>query len=114
MVIHTVLDSHHGHSFLQDLHLAIFDGDRLWYSLLLPKLNGRLGVDHHHPGTFSDGTDYSFCNGIIMLRVWRTRLARRTLGHTEKLDGCSVIFAPSLIEQESVDLVYHRVYLGLK
>jgi hypothetical protein len=68
-------------------------------------LNWRLGVNYHRPGLFSDCTDHAFGNPILMVSVWRTWLVCCTAGREDISDGLIVVFSPSIIAPESLDLV---------
>jgi len=79
-----------------------------------PELNGGLGVNHHRAGLFSDCTDHAFGNTILMVSVWRAWLVCCASSREDILEGLIVVFSSSIITPESLDLVSHRVYSGLK
>jgi len=79
-----------------------------------PELNWNLGVNHHRPGLFSDCTDHAFGNTILMVSIWRVWLVCCTAGCENVSEGFIGVFSPSIIAPESLDLVSHGVYSGLK
>jgi len=72
-----------------------------------PELNGSLGVNHHNSGLFSDCTDHLFGNTVRMVGVWRAWLVCSTAGREDISKGLIVVFSPSIIAPESLDLVSH-------
>jgi len=79
-----------------------------------PEQNGSLGVDHHRQGFFSDCRDHLFSNTVCMVGVWRAWLICSNDGRKDISKGVIVVFSPSIITPESLDLVSHWVYLGLE
>ena len=78
-----------------------------------PELNWNLGVNHHRLGLFSDCTDHVFWNTILMVSSSRVWLVCCSTGCENISEGSIVIFSPSIITAESLDLVFHAVYSGL-
>jgi hypothetical protein len=72
-----------------------------------PELNERLGVDYHRPRVFSNCTDYSFCNTILMMSIWRAWLVCSTMGREDIWEGLIVVFSLSIIAPELLDVISH-------
>ena len=71
------------------------------------ELNGSLGVDHRCLGIFSDCTDHWFGNTVLMVGVWRGWLVCSPAGREDISKGLIVVFSPSIIAPELLDLVSH-------
>lgn len=80
----------------------------------LPELNASLGMDYHFLDHFSICTNYSFENTIHMVRICKAWLIYNGIGSKNTLDSGIVIFPMSIIPQQSFDVKFHRVCLGLK
>jgi len=72
-----------------------------------PELNGSMRVNHHCPGHFSDCTDHSFGNTVRRVCVLKSWLVCSTAGCEDILEGLIVVFSPSIIAPEALDLVSH-------
>jgi len=77
------------------------------------ELNWSLGVNHHHPGLFSNCTDHAFGNTILKVSVWRAWLVCCAAAHKNISEGRIVVFSLSIVAPELPDLVSHWVYSGL-
>ena len=72
-----------------------------------PELNGSLRVNHHCLGLSSDCTDHSFGGTVLMVAVWRTWLVCSTAGCKDIPEDLIVVFSPSIIALDSLDLISH-------
>ena len=71
------------------------------------ELYGSLRVNHHCPGLFSDCTDHSFSNTILMMYVWRALLVCSTAGREDIPEGLIVVFYLSIIAPLLLNFVSH-------
>jgi len=78
------------------------------------ELNRSLRVNHHCQGLFSDCTDHLLGQTVQMVCVLRGWLVWSTADHDDIPEVLIVIFSPSIIAPESLDLVSHSVYSGRK
>jgi len=77
-----------------------------------PELNWSVGVNHHRPGLLSDHMDHAFGNTYLMVSVWRAWRLCCTAGRDNISECLIVVFSPSIVAPESLDLVSHYVYTG--
>jgi len=81
---------------------------------LRPELNGCLRVEHHCSGLLHEGAEHTFCDAVLMLRVWRRWFVADAASCEDPSEQRIVVFSTSIVASEPLNAVAPVLNLGFE